>query len=74
MEIVDEVIQVVDPVDRESSFLETAAAWKDLMLKGHGEKQSYDEYWSEYSSLVVKYAYSHGDIAKSLRSHQLYKN
>ena len=61
----DEVIQVVDPVDRESSFLETAAAWKDLMLKGHGEKQSYDEYWSEYSSLVVKYAYSHGDIAKS---------
>ena len=64
-DIVDYILEVVDPVDRESAFLETAKAWKDMMSKGHGSEQSYDSYWSEYSSLCVRYAYSHGKVAQS---------
>jgi len=65
VDIMDLILDVVDPQDRESSFLETAKAWKDLMAKGHGKSQSYDSYWSEYSSLCIHYAYSHGKAAQT---------
>ena len=64
-EVLDHILEVVDPVDRDASFLETAKAWKDLMAKGHGQRQSYDHYWTEYSSLCVRYASSHGKVAQS---------
>ena len=64
-DVVDMILDIVDPIDRESSFLETAKAWKELMAKGHGSLQSYDHYWSEYSSLCVRYAYSHGKVSQS---------
>eukprot|EP00171_Calliarthron_tuberculosum_P021228 IDg21228t1 len=40
--IIDQILDIIDPIDRESTFLETAKAWKDLMAKGHGRGQSYD--------------------------------
>lgn len=61
--IVDEILDVIDPIDRESSFLETANAWKNLMNKYHKPHQAYDKYWSEFSTLAVKYANSHGKVA-----------
>ena len=57
-DVIDSILEIVDPIDRESNFLETAKAWKELMAKGHGSSQSYDSYWSEYSSLCIKYASS----------------
>jgi len=45
--IIESILEVVDPQDREASFLETAKAWRELMGKGHGKSQSYDSYWSE---------------------------
>jgi len=40
--IIESILEVVDPQDREASFLETAKLWRDLMGKGHGKSQSYD--------------------------------
>ena len=65
MDIVDYILEIFNPQDRESTLLETAKTWKDLMTKGVGAKQSYDKHWTEYSSLCVRYAYSHGEVAKS---------
>ncbi len=66
IDIVSHILDVVHPVDRESAFLETAKAWKDMMSKGHGRSQSYDRYWSEYRALCVRYAYSPGQVAHLL--------
>lgn len=64
-EVIDRILEVVDPIDRESSFLETAKAWSYLMRKGNGARQTYDCDWSEYSSWCVRYAKSHGKVAQS---------
>ncbi len=65
MKVVDYVLDVVDPLDRESAFLQTANAWQDLMQKMHHKNQTYEKYWSEYSALSLQYAYSHGAAAKT---------
>ncbi len=59
------VLDVVDPLDRDSAFLQTAKAWQDLMQKMHHKNQTYEKYWSEYSALPLQYAYSHGAAAKT---------
>lgn len=64
-EVIDRILEVLDPIDRELSFLETAKACEDPMRKFHGARQTYDSYWSEYSSLCVHYVYSHGKVAQS---------
>ena len=64
-ERVDHILDTIDLVDRESSFLETDKTWKELMAKGHGTNQTYDQYWMEYSSLCNKYVYTHGQVALS---------
>ncbi len=47
--VVDHILEAVDPLDWEATFMETAGAWRDIMNKAHaGAKQSYDKYWSEY--------------------------
>ena len=63
--LVERLLEVIDPEDKEASFLDTAKNWRDLMNKRHESGQSLDRYWSEYSSLVFKYAQSHGDVASS---------
>ena len=34
-EIIDHIQEILDPLDRESAFLETAKAWKELAAKIH---------------------------------------
>eukprot|EP00171_Calliarthron_tuberculosum_P012260 IDg12260t1 len=63
--IIDGIMDVIDPQDRVSSFLETAKTWRELMVKGHGKSQSFDSYWLEYSILRIRYAQSHGQVAQS---------
>lgn len=45
MDIIDHILDVSDPLDRETSFLEAAKASKDLMAKVHEAHQSFDSYW-----------------------------
>eukprot|EP00171_Calliarthron_tuberculosum_P011013 IDg11013t1 len=40
--IIDQILEIIDPIDRESAFLETVKAWKDLIVKDNGQEQSYD--------------------------------
>ena len=47
--VVDHVLDVVDPLHKEAEFLEKARAWRDLVTKAHGGRQSYDRYWSDIS-------------------------
>lgn len=42
--MLDEILEVVDPQDREASFLEKAKPWRDLMGKCHRKTESYDSY------------------------------
>lgn len=37
--IIDQLLEIIDQIDRESAFLETAKAWKDLMAKDYGKGQ-----------------------------------
>lgn len=61
----EHVLDIIDPEDKEASFLDTAKTWRDLMNKRHRPGQSFDRYWAEYSTLVFKYAQAHGDVATS---------
>ena len=63
--LVEELLEKIDPVDREASFLETAQRWRDVMAKRHGTNQTYDKYWSECCSLCYKFGQAHGDVASS---------
>ena len=65
IELVEQILDIIDPEDREASFLETAKTWRDLMKKRHMSGQSFDQYWTEYSTLVFKYAQAHGNVAVS---------
>ena len=64
-DIVDYILNTIDPLDKETAFLDTAKAWKELMSKSHGKKKTYDSYWTEYSNLCTQYEYSHGEVAQS---------
>lgn len=64
MRMVYDILDIVDPVDRESAFLHTIKSWKDLMQKVYRRGQRYDKYWTEYSTLSLHYAYSHGESAQ----------
>ncbi|KAI0558080.1 hypothetical protein FGB62_236g08 [Gracilaria domingensis] len=62
-QLVDYILNTIDPLDRETAFLDTAKAWKELMLKSQAKRQSFDEYWQEYSGICTQYAYAHGKVA-----------
>eukprot|EP00171_Calliarthron_tuberculosum_P015929 IDg15929t1 len=64
-DMVDYILNMIDPLDKETAFLDTAKAWKELMLKSHAKRQTFDEYWNEYSSLCTGYAYAHGEAAQA---------
>ena len=42
--IMDHILDTIDPEDQEYSFLEVAKTWRDLMGKVHGENQTWDQY------------------------------
>lgn len=64
-DIIDHVLNMINLLDKETDFLDTAKAWKELMLMSHVKRQSFDAYWSEYSSLCTQYTYAHGEAAHS---------
>ena len=63
-EIVDTVFNTIDPIDRESQFMDTSKLWMQLMFSTHRKEQAYDEFWKHFNNLALKYTHQHGDAAK----------
>lgn len=58
-EIVDILLCIIDPIDREVQFLNTSEAWKRLQAWEHRAKKTFEEYWLSYLKLSVEYLELH---------------
>ena len=63
-EIIDTILNTIDPIDRESQFMDTSKLWKQLMVTVHQNDQSFDDFWKYFNNIALRYTYQHGDVAK----------
>jgi len=71
VDLIDDMLNILDPLDGQSSFLETANALRDVVHKTHSDKESFDQYWLKYASLVSTYEYNYGKGGQSKESKEL---
>ncbi len=60
-DIMDSVLQEVDPVEKGSKYIDIVNVWKELMNKKQYQNQTFDQYWTQFNSLCVKYMYYHNN-------------
>lgn len=64
--VVDAVLQQVDPIETGSRYIDTVNTWKEIMNKKQFQNQTYDQFWTEFNSLCIKYAYHHGSDSQDV--------
>lgn len=57
--IIDEILEVIDPVNKEEHWLEASNIWEQIMSTERGIKQSFDQFWKEFNHLVIRYSHYH---------------
>ena len=62
--LVDKILDLVDPMNSESRFIRVSTIWKDIIFKRQQSGLTYDEYWREFSNSCMNYSYHHGTAAK----------
>ena len=58
-DIIDTILNTIDPVDRESQFMDTSKLWMQLMMTVHNNEQSFDDFWKNFNNIALRHTYQH---------------
>ena len=57
--IIDEILDVIDPITKEDHWMEASNIWDEMMKKEYSTNQTYDSFWKEFNHLWIRYAHYH---------------